>query len=942
MLRTQAYLAICLLAAALGLGGCGLTINNSALSNGSTGTPTGTASGTPVPIQIHVGGPEWSVSGANIQLYAAGTQGMSSSATPLLAHPVTTHSGGDLTITEAYACPSPTSQVYLVASGGNPGLASGTNNQALRLLTVLGSCNQLSSSTTYPVNEVTTVGSIWPLSSYMASSTQLGSSPADPSFPTALTKISQLVNLVKGVSPGTGVPAGYAVQSAKLDTLASDLHACVSSSGGAAGDGSPCGQLFSLTTAPGGAAPTDTIEAALHLAQANQLGVEGLFRFVPADAAFQPVLPEAPTDWDLNLIPIPAAPVFVPSGGTYASGQQIMLSSTSGATLHYTVDGSTPSLNSSVYMSPLVLSSAETVRAVAITDAISSSVSSAAFSTAFNAGSPVVPTIAVTLPSSSINIGSTLTGSLTLNTPAGSGGVAIQLSSSSTSIVAVTPGLVTIPGGQSTVSFSYRGIAAGTAAISAAAPGYVAATARINSVLPQPTLNGSTSVTVVITPSQVGAVSPMAVGMKFDRAQFGEPSQLFTGTNAQAVNNFKALSPLNGESCLLSLGVNDAKPVKWVPGGAAQTPGQVSEADIDALAEFLKAANCKLDYSAPVLNNTPENAADEVSYVEEKVGGNLIAVGFGNEPDAPRYKTTASEFAATWHAFATAALARNNNLYFEGPDVGTATDLGPWVSAWYKENSSLPLVYAGQHYYVYGPAGCPGCTEALMLENRSAELYWNTMVSQKDAFEASLEKPLPLVLTETNNFYDGGAPGVSNSYGSALYAYDFVFQASQVGFSTSAFTTLENSSKGYSPLYLSNGLSYGPQPEYYGIYMAALAGYGPMLSTTVQNADGLHAYTINNVGDSTMTVALVNTTGTNFTVDAMVPTGMSFKPCSDYVMSDSTGLTDTVAVHLNIQGGHFDAYSNIAMGAPYNVSLQGATATIAVPTYSGVLVNCTY
>jgi hypothetical protein len=157
-------------------------------------------------------------------------------------------------------------------------------------------------------------------------------------------------------------------------------------------------------------------------------------------------------------------------------------------------------------------------------------------------------------------------------------------------------------------------------------------TAPINTVLPQPTLNDSTSVTVVITSTQVGVVSPMAVGMKFTRAQFGEPSQLFTATNVGAVNNFKALSPLNGESCLLSLGA-DEDTVKWVPGGAAQTAGQVSEADIDALAEFLKAANCQLDYSAPVLNNTPENAADEVSYVQEKVGSNLIAVGFGNEPD---------------------------------------------------------------------------------------------------------------------------------------------------------------------------------------------------------------------------------------------------------------------------------------------------------------------
>ena len=647
----QVYLAICLLAAALGLSGCGYSANNSAPASGSPSAPTGTAASTAVPIQLHVGGAEWSVSGANIQLYAAGTQGMASSATALLTQPVATDSSGNLTITEAYACPSPTSQVYLVASGGNPGLASGTNNQALRLLTMLGACNQLSSSTIYPVNEVTTVGSIWPLSSYMSSSTQLGSAAADTSFPAAFTKINQLVNLVKGVSPGTGVPAGYAVQSAKLNSLASDLHACVSSSGGTAGDGTPCGQLLSLTTAPGGVAPTDTIEAALHLAQANQLSVEGLFRFVPAGAFSSPCSQRLPPTGISTSSQFLRPRYSLRLGGTYATGQQITISSTSGATLHYTVDGSTPSLSSSVYTGPLVLSSAETVHAVAITDDISGAVSSATFavsplhlafatqpsnvvtntpfspavavsivnsaggvvqtsapitltlngaagstalsgtttstaaygvasfpnlsvpsagsgdtltatspgivsatSTAFNASSPAVPTIAVTLPSSSINIGSTLTGKLTLNTPAGSGGVAIQLSSSAASVVAVTPSLVSIPAGQSTGSFSYRGIAAGTAAITAAAAGYVTATAQVNTVLPQPTLNDPTPVTVVITSSQVGVVSPMAVGMKFSRSQFGEPSQLFTGTNARAINNFKALSPLNGESCLLSLG----------------------------------------------------------------------------------------------------------------------------------------------------------------------------------------------------------------------------------------------------------------------------------------------------------------------------------------------------------------------------------------------------
>jgi hypothetical protein len=46
--------------------------------------------------------------------------------------------------------------------------------------------------------------------------------------------------------------------------------------------------------------------------------------------------------------------------------------------------------------------------------------------------------------------------------------------------------------------------------------------------------------------------------------------------------------------------------------------------------------------------------------------------------------------------------------------------------------------------------------------------------------------------------------------------------------------------------------------------------------------------------------------------------------------------TDTGVVHLNIQGGHFDEDSNIAVGVLYDVPLDGTTATIAGPTYPGV------
>jgi Chitobiase/beta-hexosaminidase C-terminal domain len=64
---------------------------------------------------------------------------------------------------------------------------------------------------------------------------------------------------------------------------------------------------------------------------------------------------------------VAADPVFNPLPGTYTSAQNVSLSSaTSGATIYYTVDGSTPTHSSSVYSAPIVVSGASlTIRAFA-------------------------------------------------------------------------------------------------------------------------------------------------------------------------------------------------------------------------------------------------------------------------------------------------------------------------------------------------------------------------------------------------------------------------------------------------------------------------------------------------------------------------------------------------------------------------------------------------
>jgi trimeric autotransporter adhesin len=141
--------------------------------------------------------------------------------------------------------------------------------------------------------EVTTVGSIWPLAKYWTSPTHFGSKSNDASFFDAASTVPEFISLAQGSSPGTPTSTSYFAQNSKLYSLADALAACVNSSGGKAGDGSPCGQLFSMASTAG-SAPADTMTAAIQIAQQPDSNVAGIFDLVGVSTAFQPTLTATP------------------------------------------------------------------------------------------------------------------------------------------------------------------------------------------------------------------------------------------------------------------------------------------------------------------------------------------------------------------------------------------------------------------------------------------------------------------------------------------------------------------------------------------------------------------------------------------------------------------------------------------------------------------------
>ena len=69
-----------------------------------------------------------------------------------------------------------------------------------------------------------------------------------------------------------------------------------------------------------------------------------------------------------------ATPVMSPLGGSYTATQSVtMTSSTSGATIHYTTDGSTPTGSSTTYSSAVSVTATTTLRAIAVKSGLSDS-----------------------------------------------------------------------------------------------------------------------------------------------------------------------------------------------------------------------------------------------------------------------------------------------------------------------------------------------------------------------------------------------------------------------------------------------------------------------------------------------------------------------------------------------------------------------------------------
>jgi streptogramin lyase len=233
--------------------------------------------------------------GAAVQLYAAGTTGNGSAGIATLTSALTTDANGAFTVPAGYPCPAAASQLYVIVRGGQVGTAA--TNAAITLATAIGTCNQLTASSQFMVNEVTTAATAWGLSQFLSAGGNVGTSSTNAQGLTnAVATVANLANLATGTSPGASFPKTGASPAAKINSAANLLNICTTATSSAG-----CAPLFSATTPSGGTAPTNTLDAALALVRSPGSNVATLYTQSTASSAFTPALTSAPADWTMFI-----------------------------------------------------------------------------------------------------------------------------------------------------------------------------------------------------------------------------------------------------------------------------------------------------------------------------------------------------------------------------------------------------------------------------------------------------------------------------------------------------------------------------------------------------------------------------------------------------------------------------------------------------------------
>ena len=455
----------------------------------------------------------------------------------------------------------------------------------------------------------------------------------------------------------------------------------------------------------------------------------------------------------------------------------------------------------------------------------------------------------------------------------------------------------------------------------------------------QPILSGPTAQAfLTVTANKAGSIGKGFAGLSYEKSALCEP--LFAATNTDLVGLFQLLGP-----GVLRVGGNSADKCVWTPEGSGRTAYQIAPADVDALAAFLKSTGWQCIYGinlggAARGTTTPDLAAAEVAYVAQKLGTALIGIEIGNECDgygAPgsyfANNWSLAQFETLWNQFRDAIVAATPGVPIAGP--ASAGNVAAWTVPFSQDATRKDLSLVTQHYYRGDGNASTSTAGKLLAPDTNLQNCLGLLNS------ASQSTSIPFRLGECNSYFYGGATGVSNSYASALWVIDFLFNCAQGGAAGVNLHGGGNSSS-YTPIVDNKGVVVKARPEFYGLTMFTLAGQGTLCATSF-SAGGTNAtaYAVKN-SNGDVSLVIVNKDATqNLQMTVSMP--QAARSASLVTMSQlssgATGPVLTATDGVTIQGASITKNGDFKPADPYSLAVNGTQIDCYVPALSAVLIQ---
>jgi hypothetical protein len=291
------------------------------------------------------------------------------------------------------------------------------------------------------------------------------------------------------------------------------------------------------------------------------------------------------------------------------------------------------------------------------------------------------------------------------------------------------------------------------------------------------------------------------------------------------------------------------------------------EADLDSLFAFAKAANVKVIYCLRLHNGDPQADAATTKYIMDRYAPLVDAFSIGQEPSAypvekkdnrpvtermgaavEKYQYSA--YAADWKKFADTIIAAVPDVKFCGPSVHNNADWARKFMADFGHSNHVALIT--EHLYA-GGAGGKVPTPEIGRDRMLSDEFTGKYQKLHDGFvPLAVSNGLPYRLEEVNNYFNGGATNVSNTFASALWGLDFMYWWAAHGAAGLNFHTGDKVAAGNTlqpskyTAFFSTTNGYLIRPLGYGIKAFDLGSHGKIIPATISNPENLNlsAYAI--------------------------------------------------------------------------------------------------